>query len=81
MTLGSDGCRYQFGEEHISVPPEKVTVVDTTGAGDTFVGYFLAEFALTQNVPQALCLANRAAALSVTRRGAASSIPIRSEFD
>jgi bifunctional ADP-heptose synthase (sugar kinase/adenylyltransferase) len=53
--------------------------VDTTGAGDTFVGYFLAEFASTGNVGRALRFATCAAAISVTRSGAADSIPFGRE--
>jgi ribokinase len=80
VTRGGDGCIYQFQEEQIRIPAEDVEeVVDTTGAGDTFVGYFLAEFASTENVEWALRFATCAAAISVTRSGAAESIPFRHE--
>jgi ribokinase len=81
VTLGAKGCRYQFQDDRICIPSDPVPVVDTTGAGDTFVGYFLAEFASTGNVAQSLRLASRAAGISVSRIGAASSIPFRSEVE
>ena len=78
---GSVGFRVR-GEEVESAmqPAERVTPVDTTGAGDTYTGYFLA--ALTEGRPLQVCmeLASRAAALSVTRLGAAESIPRRDEL-
>ncbi len=79
VTRGGDGCIYQFQEERIEIPAEDVEVENTTGAGDTFVGYFLAEFASTGNVEWALRLATYAAAISVTQPGAADSIPFRRE--
>jgi ribokinase len=79
VTLGADGSIYQFQEERIEIPAEDVEVSNTTGAGDTFVGYFLAEFASTGDADSALRFATCAAAISVTRSGAADSIPFRSE--
>lgn len=59
----------------------RVKAVDTTAAGDTYTGYFLA--ALTQGMPLKACMgkASRAAAISVTRFGAADSIPWDRELD
>lgn len=80
VTRGERGCIFQFQENQIRILAEDVEeVVDTTGAGDTFVGYFLAEFASTGNVELALRFATCAAAISVTRSGAADSIPFRRE--
>ena len=56
-------------------------MVDTTAAGDTFIGYMLAGLALRQPVEAALETACRAAALCVTKHGAAESIPTRQELD
>ncbi len=58
----------------------RVRAADTTGAGDTYTGYFIA--GLTEGLPLQKCmaLASRAAAVSVTRPGAASSIPRREEL-
>jgi len=53
----------------------KVKAVDTTAAGDTFLGFFLGARLDGLDLPAALHLANHAAALCVTREGASSSIP------
>jgi ribokinase len=81
LTLGGDGSFYASGGEHIRTPAQAVEAVDTTAAGDTFIGYFLAELLADESVPEALALASRAAALCVTRPGAAGSIPRRSEIE
>jgi ribokinase len=59
----------------------KAAAVDTTAAGDTFIGYFLAERAMGKRVRAAMEFAAKAAALCVTRRGAAESIPSREEVE
>ena len=53
--------------------------VDTTAAGDTFSGYFMAGILRGENPAKALRLASKAAALAVSRRGAAPSIPAMGE--
>jgi ribokinase len=58
----------------------KVNAVDTTGAGDCFIGGFAAALAKIDSVPEAIDFANKAAAISVTRRGAASSFPTVAEL-
>lgn len=55
--------------------------VDTTAAGDTFTGYFLAGLIEGLDTGRAMDLASRAAAICVTRVGAADSVPLRSELD
>jgi ribokinase len=79
LTLGADGVRHRDNEQDLRVPADRVRAVDTTAAGDTFVGYFIA--AMTRGAPVRDCLelANRAAAVCVTRHGAADSIPLRHE--
>lgn len=79
LTLGSDGVHFASSGEKHCIPGEDVKPVDTTGAGDTFTGYFLAEIVNGSNVRDALVIANRAAAICVTRHGAADSIPQRKE--
>ncbi len=81
LTLGEDGSLYARGGECIQTPAVAVDAVDTTAAGDTFIGYFLAELLAGESVTQSLVLASRAAALCVTRPGAAVSIPRRSELE
>lgn len=82
LTLGEQGVMCRDRTELIEIPAEEVEVVDTTAAGDTFIGYFLAEISQGTELEQALRTATHAAAISVTRRGAAVSIPtIYSHFD
>lgn len=82
LTLGGRGSM-AFRPEGEAVFQEAfpVKAVDTTAAGDTFTGYFLA--ALTEDRPLSECMkrASLAAALSVTRPGAAESIPTRPELE
>jgi ribokinase len=77
VTLGSKGARHFDGVsgEVSEVAALPVTPVDTTGAGDTFTGYVLAGLDRGMPVKQALTLANKAAALMVTRHGTADVIP------
>lgn len=81
LTLGTDGAMYYDGTNTYKQPTYKVKPVDTTGAGDTFTGYFLAGIGDGLEVPAALDLAAKAAAISVTRPGAADSIPSRAEVE
>ena len=80
LTLGEQGAIYQYQRQRISQPAEPVTAVDSTGAGDTFTGYFLARYvesleAKDRDIQACLAIACHAAAVCVTRQGAASSIP------
>jgi ribokinase len=58
-----------------------VQAIDTTAAGDTFIGGFAAELARGSAVPAAIAFGQRAAAVAVTREGAQPSIPHRSEIE
>jgi ribokinase len=80
LTLGEKGARYRRQDVDIRVPAEKVVPIDTTAAGDTFIGYFLAEFSTGADVEYCLRLACKASAICVQRPGAADSIPKRSEM-
>ncbi len=81
LTQGRRGASLWTGSELLFQPAFPVKAVDTTAAGDCFLGYYVA--ALAENLPyaQALRLAAGAAALSVQRPGAAPSIPVRSEVE
>ena len=81
LTLGHKGATYFSSQLQFHQPAEIVYVVDSTGAGDTFIGFFLAELIKTNDPKAALAYATRAAAICVTRHGAADSIPSRSEVD
>ena len=80
MTLGSKGAAYIDAGGVITVDAERVRAVDTTGAGDTFTGYFVGEISLGSDVLTAMKTASRAAGISVTRKGAAMSVPKREEL-
>ena len=75
LTLGKNGARYIDHSQRLKVAAPKVRVVDTTAAGDTFIGYLLAELARKRPIVSALETACQAAALCVTRSGAVDSIP------
>ncbi len=81
LTLGGDGAYLASNEETYFQPAQKVTAVDTTGAGDTFLGYLLGSLTRGIDKKNALERASRAAAVCVTRRGAAASIPLAVEID
>jgi ribokinase len=80
LTLGSRGARYAAGETRLKQAALDVPVVDTTAAGDTFIGYFLASVTQGKPVNYALKAACAAAGLAVGRRGAAVSIPNKNEI-
>jgi len=78
LTLGSKGAMLINGSSTITVDAPTVNVVDTTGAGDTFVGYYLASVIAGHSAQDALRTACIAGALAVTVAGATPSIPDKS---
>jgi len=83
VTLGAEGARWHSNAEkkQASIGGIKVTAVDTTGAGDTFAGYFAACRDQGMDAAGALEIATAAAALKITRHGTADAIPSRAEVD
>lgn len=75
LTLGEKGAFYHFKDIQLKHNCYSVEVTDTTAAGDTFLGYFIGSIAKEYGVEEALELASKAAAISVTRLGASTSIP------
>ncbi|MBB3330502.1 ribokinase [Halomonas campaniensis] len=75
LTLGGEGAWYQHGGQRRHQPALPVRPVDTTAAGDTFIGYYLAALQAGHPVAECLRRAATAAALGVQRPGAAESIP------
>lgn len=75
LTLGDKGAIYKDSTQQTSQHAYPVKAVDTTGAGDTFTGYFVAGYIQGRSIEDCLANACKAAAICVTRKGAASSIP------
>lgn len=81
MTLGKNGSLYGHGEHRELVPIYPAPVVDTTAAGDTFLGFFLASLLEGHDIRTCLKTATRASAVTVSRAGAMESIPYMSELN
>lgn len=79
LTLGKDGAKYAEGENVYHQPIFKVKAVDTTAAGDTFTGYFLAGLIDGKEIPEILKMSAKASSIAVQREGAVSSIPYKNE--
>lgn len=75
LTLGKEGVIYQKGDEQYRHGIYRVPVVDTTAAGDTFTGYFIASVLAQRPAQEALRIASVASSLAVSRKGASCSIP------
>ncbi|MDP5008480.1 MAG: ribokinase [Glaciimonas sp.] len=80
VTLGAKGVHAALANGTQHFPAQVVTAVDTTAAGDTFIGGFVAALADGLSEAEAIQFGQRAAALSVTRIGAQTSIPYRHEL-
>ena len=81
LTLGGRGSAYADAETRLLQAVYKVPVVDTTAAGDTFTGYFIAGIVAGKSAAEAMDDAAKAAAIAVSRAGAAPSIPTRAELE
>jgi ribokinase len=81
VTLGKRGVLALVGGEASMIPGRTVKAVDTTGAGDCFVGALAAQLAGGAVIRDALAYANAAASISVQRMGAAPSMPTAAEVD
>ncbi len=79
LTLGEEGAVYAEGTRRLRQAAFRVKAVDTTGAGDTFTGFFLASLFQSGDPAASLRMAAAAAAISVSRPGAAPAIPDREE--
>lgn len=79
LTLGEKGSVYAGAEGIAEQKAYQVAVVDTTAAGDTFLGYYMAGRLQGESVKEALDMAARASAIAVSKKGAAPSIPKRDE--
>ena len=81
LTLGGDGAMCLYNGEVLRQPIFPVKAVDTTAAGDTFTGYFISGLASGMAMPDILRRAARASSITVSRPGAADSIPTLAEIE
>ncbi len=81
IKCGGRGAYILLGQELVAIPPKAVEVVDTVAAGDCFAGALAVAIAEGRDFVAAARFAADAAALSVTRRGAAEAVPSRLEVD
>jgi ribokinase len=81
VKLGDKGCIVISGDDEVHLPAPTVIAVDTTAAGDVFNGALAVALSEGKALTVACEFANRAAALSVTRRGAQAAVPDRREVD
>ncbi|PTV98496.1 ribokinase [Halanaerobium saccharolyticum] len=81
VTEGEKGINYYSQNKELHLETLKVKAVDTTAAGDVFAGAFAASLIAENNLKKALEFAVQAAAYSVTKRGAQSSIPDKKELN
>ena len=81
ITLGKQGAFFKNDHEEYLIPAIKTEVIDTTGAGDTFNGALAVAISEGKSWRDALDFSNKAAAISVSRLGAQSSIPFRKEIE
>lgn len=80
LTLGEKGAWYYDGDQVIHVPAQLVNAVDTTAAGDSFIGGLMTQISKGQSVREALEFATEVAAFTVTRLGAQKSLPTLEEI-
>ena len=79
ITLGSKGAQYIGVEGDFFVSPFNVNAIDTTGAGDTFLGYLLASLSQGLTMMQAMDYGSAAASLQITKQGALRAVPTMEE--
>lgn len=80
-TLGGEGSEAATADEVFHVPALAVTVVDTTAAGDCFIGVLASSLDRSLSLKQAITRATTAAGIACSRRGSQSSLPLRHEID
>ncbi|WP_110933415.1 ribokinase [Paenibacillus bouchesdurhonensis] len=81
VTLGSNGSLYVSANGAVHVPARTVKAVDTTAAGDSFVAAFAVGLSEGKSVEAAIGFATKVSSIVVTKSGAQTSIPDRSEVD
>lgn len=79
ITLGNKGSVYSYNNDVVFHPAEKVVAVDTTSAGDSFIGALTVMLCSGKALPEAISFATKVSAITVSRKGAAKSIPFIDE--
>ncbi len=80
LTLGEKGAWYYDGNQTLHVPAHKVKAVDTTAAGDSFIGGLMTQISKGLSIREALEFSTEVAAFTVTRLGAQKSLPTLEEI-
>ena len=75
LTLGKRGSIYSFDKNTIKVKAESVKTIDSTAAGDTYIGYYISSLSKKISVKQSMKIASQAASIATTIVGGANSIP------
>jgi ribokinase len=75
LTLGERGSIYSFDKNTIKVKAESVKTIDSTAAGDTYIGYYISSLSKKISVEQSMKIASQAASIATTIVGGANSIP------
>lgn len=81
VTMGKDGSQYIGNKGHFIIPSLKVNAIDTTAAGDTYVGYLIGSLSKGMSLKDSMKRATKASSITITRLGAIPSIPYKSEID
>lgn len=81
ITLGAQGSVYGSGDETIVARSYRTPNVDTTAAGDTYIGALACSMASGHTIAEGMTFASKAAALTITKRGAQQSIPTLKELE
>ena len=79
ITMGVNGSGCITGGEYVHANSFKVDAIDTTAAGDTYVGAFITALSEGMQIKDAMTFASKASSITVTRKGAQQSIPYRKE--
>ena len=75
LTLGKRGSIYSFDKNTIKVKAESVKTIDSTAAGDTYIGYYVSSISKKISVEESMKIASKAASIATTIVGGANSIP------
>lgn len=81
VKMGENGCYVTDGSTGIKIPPQKVEVVDTTGAGDAFNAGFIYGMLQGKDIETCGKIGNITASISIAKTGARSGLPYKDQLD